>query len=270
MNILSIDTSGDGAGFAALSIDEDGTVQPLAVGVLPEAKGLSRQIIAAIDIVLERAGWTLDEVDLLAAGLGPGSWTGLRIGLTTAKTLAQSRAWALAGVPTFDAIAQAVWRQAWNDEVDEDAAPDDDAASDDAASGASMPEHFLLLVVAPCRAGEVYGKIFECHPERLVALQMEWIGTPEMMTGAVGAESLARDLHAPLALAGPAAPLLAAVLQEQGEPHFVAHVSAESIVIEVALAGAAVAEEGELADPLALQPLYLAPSAAERNLHRAL
>jgi len=58
------------------------------------------------------------------------------------------------------------------------------------------------------------------------------------------------------------------LLNERGESHEIVAVAPEALLIEIALAGAAAAESGETVDPMELQPLYLAPSAAERNLQK--
>jgi tRNA threonylcarbamoyladenosine biosynthesis protein TsaB len=253
MNILALDTSGAQIHLAALQIvstPQNTSAEVLAVLSYAEPRELSRQIITLIDNTLQQAGWSADEVDALAVGLGPGSWTGLRIGVTTAKTLAQVHGWQLIGVPTFDAMAQAVWRSS------------DEAADGDAAP---LPEHFLLLVTAPCRPGEVYGKIYECHPEYLAVVQTEWIGTPQLIADTMRVEALARDIAAPCVLIGAAAPLVRTMFDDSDET-VVVSLPEGAMAVELGIAGAAALANGEVADPLTLQPLYLAPSAAERNL----
>jgi tRNA A37 threonylcarbamoyladenosine modification protein TsaB len=124
-------------------------------------------------------------------------------------------------------------------------------------------------VTAPCRPGEVYGKIYECHPEYLAVVQTEWIGTPQLMADAAGAEAIARDLNAPLVLAGESSHIIGRVLDERRESYLTVPLAMEAVVIEIGIAGAGALQNGETADPLELQPLYLAPSAAERNLQNA-
>jgi len=253
MNILALETGGAAVGIAALVCGAN-SAAPLAARTLAQTRQLSSQIIACIDATLRQAGWTLEDVDAVVVGLGPGSWTGLRIGLTTCKTLAQVRGWALCGVPTFDAMAYGIWHA---------------AQEDDAASTLSLPEHFLILATAPCRADEIYGKIYECHSEYLSIVQSEWIGTAELMAAAAGAEALAREIEAPLVLVGAASPAVEVVLAGQKVPSMTFPMTAEVLAVEIGRHGALLLEDEGAADPLALQPLYLAPSAAERNLVNA-
>jgi tRNA threonylcarbamoyladenosine biosynthesis protein TsaB len=71
-----------------------------------EAKDNSlERIVINIDLVLKRGGVPLKELDGLAVGIGPGSWTGLRIGVTVAKTLAYVTNKPLCGVTSFEALA---------------------------------------------------------------------------------------------------------------------------------------------------------------------
>lgn len=60
---------------------------------------------------LADAGSRLDEVDRLAVVSGPGSFTGVRIGMSSAQGLALTRGWSVMAVPTLDAIAEC-WRVA--------------------------------------------------------------------------------------------------------------------------------------------------------------
>ena len=247
MKILAMDTSGQAAAFAALQLKDENALV-LGHAELNDMRALSSQIILRLESVLQMAGWQLDEIDALAVSLGPGSWTGLRIGVTTAKTLAQSLALPIAGVPVFDALAQSVWRQA------QEYSP---------TKQYSLPEHSLLLTVAPCRPGEVYGKIFECHPDYLSIVQSEWIGTPSMMAGTLASEALSRDIEATAIVSSAAAPV---ETDFESDIIVLPNVGLEAIAGEIALAGAALIDAGEDDDALALTPLYLAPSAAERNL----
>ena len=67
----------------------------------------SANLIELIDQVLHDAGAKLSDINLFAAAVGPGSFTGLRIGLATVKALAKSMGRRVSGVSTLAAIAQA-------------------------------------------------------------------------------------------------------------------------------------------------------------------
>ncbi len=65
----------------------------------------SEKLMPMISDLLKNADLKLDEVSALAVSMGPGSFTGLRIGLTIAKGLAVGRELPIIPVPTFDALA---------------------------------------------------------------------------------------------------------------------------------------------------------------------
>ncbi len=71
-----------------------------------EARDNSLQrIVLNIDLVLKRAGVALRDIDGLAVGIGPGSWTGGKVGVTVAKTMAYAIGRPICGVTSFQALA---------------------------------------------------------------------------------------------------------------------------------------------------------------------
>ena len=68
-------------------------------------RDLCSRFASEIGAVISRAGRSFDELDLLAVGLGPGSFTALRVGLATAKALAVARDLPLVGIPSLAAMA---------------------------------------------------------------------------------------------------------------------------------------------------------------------
>lgn len=69
-------------------------------------------LLAQIDDALAAAAASIADVTALAVGTGPGSFTGLRVGLATAKTIAYARGLPLLGVPSSDALRRAAAAQA--------------------------------------------------------------------------------------------------------------------------------------------------------------
>lgn len=65
----------------------------------------TERLLSAIDFVLQSAFMTIHDVDGIAVASGPGSFTGLRIGVTTAKSLAYSIQKPVVGISSLDALA---------------------------------------------------------------------------------------------------------------------------------------------------------------------
>ena len=65
----------------------------------------SALLLSSIDFLLDRIGWKLDDLNLVAVGIGPGSFTGIRIGIATALGFAQSLSIPFAGISGLDALA---------------------------------------------------------------------------------------------------------------------------------------------------------------------
>ena len=100
MRVLAIETSTLAGGVAL--VDEGRVVAEYALDV---AITHSERVMAAVDALVRDARWRPGDVDGVAVAVGPGSFTGLRIGLGTAKGLALSLDVPIAAVPTLDAMA---------------------------------------------------------------------------------------------------------------------------------------------------------------------
>ena len=101
MNILAIETTGK-YGSASV-INETGRVFSAASS---EEMNHLRGMITLIDEALHEAGITKDELTHAAASVGPGSFTGIRIGVTTARIMSQMLDIPCIGVSTLEAMAE--------------------------------------------------------------------------------------------------------------------------------------------------------------------
>lgn len=101
MLALAIDTSGDTAGLALAA--ESKIVTELS---FRQKMDLLKRLVPNIDRILTDAGKTRTELDGIIISLGPGSFTGLRIGMATAKSIAHVLGKPIVGIPTLDVLAE--------------------------------------------------------------------------------------------------------------------------------------------------------------------
>ena len=100
MKTLAIDSSLAAGSVAALA---DGQV---AEQPLPVTGEHARLLAAALDAQARRLGWTTATAELIAVIRGPGSFTGLRVGVATAKAIAWATGGTLIGVSGFEVVAR--------------------------------------------------------------------------------------------------------------------------------------------------------------------
>jgi len=100
MKILAVDTS---TSAATAAIMEDGRL--ISEYILNINRAHSQKIMGIIDELFRKSGIKPAEIDLYACSAGPGSFTGLRIGASIIKGMAQTFGKPIAGVPTLDALA---------------------------------------------------------------------------------------------------------------------------------------------------------------------
>lgn len=104
MIVLGLDTATNAT--VAGVLDRSGTVTEVRDDPEPGVRpGHANRLLGAAEAALQRAGLAWEQVDRIAVGVGPGSFTGLRIGIATARALAQGRGLPLVGVSSLEALA---------------------------------------------------------------------------------------------------------------------------------------------------------------------
>jgi tRNA threonylcarbamoyladenosine biosynthesis protein TsaB len=100
MNILGFDTSTSATSACVVRADGEVFEYEPSVERLSERPGHARELMPAVDRLMREAQLGFDDLDALAVGIGPGGFTGLRIGIATAHGIAQS-----AGVPLHPVLS---------------------------------------------------------------------------------------------------------------------------------------------------------------------
>ncbi len=154
--ILAIDTTAELGGIALY----DGSRDELQEAALHGPDGFGHILFDRLRSLLKREGLDISDVECFGAASGPGSFTGVRIGLTAAKGLAEATAKPMVAVSNLRALA-------------------------------SFGSGRLRATVLDARRGEVYGALFdsnleEVQPERVMKFP-EWIDAlPEAAVEFIG------------------------------------------------------------------------------------
>ncbi|MDD7264954.1 MAG: tRNA (adenosine(37)-N6)-threonylcarbamoyltransferase complex dimerization subunit type 1 TsaB [Subdoligranulum sp.] len=222
MTILGIDTAGRTMSVALLENDTLLCEQTLATGLTH-----SETLLPTVDAVLKAAGKTCADIDLFGVCAGPGSFTGLRIGLCAVKGLAFPANTPCAAVSTLEALA---WSHAGTGTV---------VAAQDA------------------RRGEVYWAAFDLATHQRI--------TPDAASPVEEIRTVAETCPKPLLFVGDGAYLCESAFS--AVPGVLPCPAALRVAraAGVCLAAKAMAERGETCPPAALLPSYHRLSQAERQ-----
>ena len=225
MKILALETS---AKAVSAAVSEDGKI--LASGYQDTGLTHSRTLMPIVEHILKNADLTVHDMDVIAAAVGPGSFTGIRIGVAAAKGLACAAQKPVVGVSTLAAMARNV---------------------------AFMDG--LVVCAMDARRQQVYNALFEAKDGHLTRLTED---------RAISLEDLAAELKAsplPRTIVGDGGQLCLQYMEDAGIP---CRLAPPHLVMQNAMSVALAAEEealaGRLTDAQGLLPLYLRPPQAVR------
>ena len=223
--VLGLDT---GSSTAFLGLVANGRViGHLACPVTSHGAALPH----AVDELLSASKLALGDLGGIAVGIGPGSFTGLRIGLSYAKGIAMASGCAVVGVPSLDTIALA------------------------ALGEANLSEGTQICCVVDARKGELYAALYRVVSDGLEKVSEELLVALEDLASRVAGDVLfAGDMRAKDA---------AALFSPRG--HVVAVLDTSQFFVRgscVAAIGAAMMSRGEIAEPATLEPMYIRPPEA--------
>jgi tRNA threonylcarbamoyladenosine biosynthesis protein TsaB len=109
MLLLAIDTSGP-ACAVALARSGDGVPEIVAQATEVIGRGHAERLMPMIDVALAEGGATFEDLDRIAVTTGPGSFTGIRVGIAAARGLALALDIPAVGIGSLDAIAFPITR----------------------------------------------------------------------------------------------------------------------------------------------------------------
>ena len=227
MRILAVDTA---SRTCSVAVSEDDTV--MAEFTVNHRDTHSRFLMGMIDRVLAISRFTLVDMDGLAVTTGPGSFTGLRIGLSAVKGLAIGADLTVVGVGSLDALA---FPFSYSDK--------------------------LICPLMDARRHEVYSGCYRFEGSRLVVQRPPQATTPEMAV---------RDIHEPCIFVGDGAVAYRDRIMDlmgnravfAGSCH---HQISASVVAALAMPRF---KAGDTEDVSALTPCYIRTSDAEKMIKR--
>lgn len=248
MIVLALETSSTTGGVA---LTRDGKL--LTESIFEEGLVHGRELAPAVKQVTESAGVTLKHLDLIAVDIGPGSYTGVRVGVTAAKTLAWALGTKLAAVISLDALAEAAGGLGPN------IVPVLDARREQLYTAAYRSESGKVTRIS-CPAVVPLENFLDSLKRPAVLLGDALERLPDKLAPGEGIE------HAPKKFWIPRAPIIAELGRRIAERccHCEEH-GDEAISSSPTVEIASLRSQLRLADPVTLEPLYLRRSEAEEK-----
>ena len=191
------------------------------------------KIVANIDSALRSAGLTLEDVQGIGVGLGPGSWTGIRVGVTVGKILAFGTNKPVCGVPTLAALAYSAREEA----------------------------SLICPIISAGTRDAVYAAFYRSQDGNVTRTSEYYVGDMQ---------GLAEMVKEPALFVGPGAESYSMLISRGlSSPKIsIRVVAAVPNGVAVARLAAIRLEEGESDDALSLAPLYLKESTAKAFMGR--
>ena len=221
MKILCIDTS-TSAGSIVLAHEK----RLLGEILEDSSRTHSVRLLTGIDAVLKNANLSISDVDVFAVISGPGSFTGIRIGLTTVKGLADALGKPIVPVTSFEA---------WVEK--------------------SLAVQGVLVPLIPARRGEIYAAVYERRGSELKVLSDGIAGEVEGV--------IARLPEDQISFIGPGAAQYREVIQTKGRGHWTVIQTDPFLGHPMARIAYRHASKGEFCTAQELRAFYLRRSDAE-------
>ncbi|HQU32391.1 MAG: tRNA (adenosine(37)-N6)-threonylcarbamoyltransferase complex dimerization subunit type 1 TsaB [Planctomycetia bacterium] len=250
MKVLGIETSGD-IGGVVLSKDYK-IVLSKEFGCMQHSK----ELVPAIKSAFHETGWSPNDIDLIAVDVGPGSYTGLRVGVTCAKTLAYALQKPVIDVPIFDIIAENYQRNLCKTASGNPPSSAESTGEEKMFFDAAHRGQFSLCPVLDARRNHVYACIYTFSPlssEQGLA-DVQWKRETEFMV--IQPEGLVPLLPRPIIIFGNGVSPYREVFQ--AEDIFIDNEEWATPKVElVAILGEKMYESGHRCERDKLLPLYL-------------
>ena len=228
MKILAVDTATNSLSVAIMEAGSLRTELTCSTG-----ETHARHLMTLVDTVLNVSGMTAKDLDAFAVTIGPGTFTGLRIGLSTVQGMAAATSKPVTGITSLEALAA-------------------QAAPTSHGSGS------LVCAMLDARRQEVYCGLYRSNGQAVVPISEPRVGSPE---------TLVDEIEEPCLLVGSGALLYKKALREKLADRFVlAPHSAHTIHGEtIARLALKTFENHTVPVNRVLEPLYLRKSDAEIN-----